>query len=41
MPLKPKAMRSIHEIASLDELTGAHVHTANHCFGCTAGMGSS
>jgi len=33
--------RSIHHIGSLDELTGSNVHTGNHCFGCTAGMGSS
>jgi radical SAM/Cys-rich protein len=32
---------SVWDIDSLDELTGAAVHTSNHCFGCTAGMGSS
>jgi len=33
--------RSIFEISSLDELRGSEVSTGNHCFGCTAGMGSS
>ena len=32
---------SIWQLDSLDELTGAAVQTSNHCFGCTAGMGSS
>ena len=40
MPLaSPRA--SIHTIESLDELTNTPVHTSTHCFGCTAGMGSS
>ena len=33
--------RSIYDVENLDELTGAAVNTGNHCFGCTAGMGSS
>ena len=44
MPLQSgsaKAATDIWSIDSLDELTNAGVHTGNHCFGCTAGMGSS
>jgi radical SAM/Cys-rich protein len=33
--------RSIWDITSLDELRGCAVATARHCFGCTAGSGSS
>ncbi len=33
--------RTVWEIDSLDELTGAPVATAAHCYGCTAGAGSS
>ena len=32
---------SIWGIDSLEELAAAPVITSNHCFGCTAGMGSS
>ena len=32
---------TIWDIDSLAELQGGAIHTANHCFGCTAGMGSS
>ena len=32
---------SVWHIESLDELSGWPIATANHCFGCTAGMGSS
>ena len=32
---------SVWDVDSLDELTGEAVRTGNHCFGCTAGMGSS
>jgi len=32
---------SIYDLTSLDEVTGAAVNTGTHCFGCTAGMGSS
>ena len=35
------AARTIWDLASLDELTGQPVATASHCFGCTAGSGSS
>jgi len=44
MPLQAGATpssRSIYTVDNLDELTGAAVNTGNHCFGCTAGMGSS
>lgn len=32
---------TLWDLHSLDELTGARVVTAQHCFGCTAGAGSS
>ena len=35
------ASRNIAELGSLDELEGGPIATANHCFGCTAGQGSS
>ena len=38
---QPGVMGSIYDISSLDELEGAAVASSNHCFGCTAGMGSS
>jgi radical SAM/Cys-rich protein len=33
--------RTIWEIADLAELEGDHIETDGHCFGCTAGAGSS
>ena len=33
--------RTIWEIDDLAELAGAPIATASHCFGCTAGSGSS
>lgn len=33
--------QTVWDIASLDELTGRMISTASHCFGCTAGAGSS
>ncbi|HMI91874.1 MAG TPA: arsenosugar biosynthesis radical SAM (seleno)protein ArsS [Polyangiales bacterium] len=33
--------RSVWDLASLDELCGAPIATRGHCFGCTAGAGSS
>jgi hypothetical protein len=35
------AKSSIFNIESLDELTGKKIATDRHCFGCTAGAGSS
>ncbi len=35
------APRSVFELDSLDALAGAPVRTASHCYGCTAGAGSS
>ncbi len=32
---------TIHDVNDLDDLAGARVATASHCFGCTAGAGSS
>jgi hypothetical protein len=33
--------RTIWDVASLDALAGARIATGRHCFGCTAGAGSS
>jgi len=33
--------KTVFDIDSLDQLTGQRVHTDSHCFGCTAGQGSS
>ena len=33
--------RTIWDVTSLDALGGRRVATASHCFGCTAGSGSS
>jgi len=44
MPLQShagKSSRTIYDVESLSELTGAPVHTSSHCFGCTAGAGST
>lgn len=40
IPLGEKK-RSIWDIASFEELSKEGVHFANHCYGCTAGAGSS
>ncbi len=40
LPLGDKA-RTIWEISNLDQLEGDSIATATHCFGCTAGAGSS
>jgi len=40
LPLGGKA-RTIWEVADLAGLEGDHIETARHCFGCTAGAGSS
>uniref|UniRef100_A0A7S3AJT8 Radical SAM core domain-containing protein n=1 Tax=Haptolina ericina TaxID=156174 RepID=A0A7S3AJT8_9EUKA len=39
MPLSAKS--TVWDLSSLDELTSARIQTGNHCFGCTAGSGSS
>ena len=36
-----KPQRTIWDIPSLDRLAGSKIATAGHCFGCTAGTGSS
>ena len=41
MPLTGRLPRTIFELASVGELDGAPIATASHCFGCTAGAGSS
>ena len=33
--------RTVWDVTSLDAFTGCRVATASHCFGCTAGSGSS
>jgi radical SAM/Cys-rich protein len=40
MPAGARA-RTIWDLDTLDELTGSRIATARHCFGCTAGAGSS
>jgi radical SAM/Cys-rich protein len=40
LPLGGRA-RSVHDVGSLDELAGEEIATGTHCFGCTAGAGSS
>ena len=37
----PIPARTIWDIESFDELTRAPIATESHCFGCTAGNGSS
>ena len=32
---------TVFDVESLDELTGKRLAVDNHCFGCTAGAGSS
>jgi radical SAM/Cys-rich protein len=39
--LPPPLPRTIDDLESLEELDGAAIATARHCFGCTAGAGSS
>ena len=34
-------VRTIWDVDALDTLTGAKIATGPHCFGCTAGAGSS
>ncbi len=41
LPLAGSPTASLWSIASCDELAGLPVTTAAHCFGCTAGAGSS
>ena len=37
----PGKLRTIWDVESLNDLCGKHIATAAHCFGCTAGAGSS
>ena len=41
LPLAPSAPRTIWDLGDLGELRGRAVQTETHCFGCTAGAGSS
>jgi len=41
LPLGDGRKRTIFDIDRLEELAGAEIATAAHCFGCTAGAGSS
>ena len=38
---RPLARRTIWDVERIDELAGSAVATDGHCFGCTAGSGSS
>ena len=38
---RPAGARNIADVDSLAELRDAQIQTGNHCFGCTAGSGSS
>ena len=37
----PRSRRTIFDVESIEELSGVPIATASHCFGCTAGAGSS
>ncbi|GJQ14832.1 hypothetical protein GpartN1_g6623.t1 [Galdieria partita] len=39
--LREKYQRNIWQVEHLDSLCNDHIQTASHCFGCTAGFGSS
>jgi radical SAM/Cys-rich protein len=41
MPLLAPQPRTIFDLATVDRLDGAPIATGPHCFGCTAGAGSS
>jgi hypothetical protein len=36
-----KGGKTVFDIKSFDEMMDISIRTDNHCFGCTAGMGSS
>jgi radical SAM/Cys-rich protein len=41
LDLPERGRRTLWEISSFEELAGQAIATADHCFGCTAGAGSS
>jgi radical SAM/Cys-rich protein len=41
IPLGASSQSTIWDVADVGELAGAHIATGSHCFGCTAGAGSS
>jgi radical SAM/Cys-rich protein len=41
IPLGAKAASTIWDVEDVGELAGARIATGSHCFGCTAGAGSS
>jgi len=41
IPLGANAASTIWDVADVGELAGARIATGSHCFGCTAGAGSS
>ena len=41
LPGKPANSVSVRDVESLDELTGVKIAMDDHCYGCTAGAGSS
>lgn len=38
--MSDKAMKTVFDISSLEELTGLDIILGSHCYGCTAGSGS-
>ena len=41
LPIGDPRVRTVWDLNGLDALAGAAVTTGSHCFGCTAGAGSS
>jgi len=41
LPLHLALPAHIKDLSSLEQLDGRHIQTASHCYGCTAGSGSS
>jgi hypothetical protein len=41
LALPLRSPRTLYELGDVGELSGLRVATAPHCFGCTAGAGSS
>jgi radical SAM/Cys-rich protein len=41
IPIGANAASTIWDVEDVGELAGAHIATGSHCFGCTAGAGSS
>jgi hypothetical protein len=41
IPLGASSQSTIFDVADVGELAGARIATGSHCFGCSAGAGSS